>query len=170
MDECRKMVDKLEAQEDSESKSTLLQKLETKIVELQGQLRTVRTELSGGGAVADKMSPPPKFNAGGRGGRGAGRGYQGAGYAPYPARGYGRGRGYMGRGRGFMGRGQTFAPSSQSVNPFAAAAATGGGETFAPADLDSQFEAVGASLQADEAAGGQDGDGGGEGMETVAEA
>lgn len=122
------MIDKLELQADSDSKTALLQKLEGKVLDLQGQLRTVREELNRpAGASSDKQSPPPKYMGRGRGGGYAARGYN----AVYPARGYaGRGRGAFGRGRGPPGRG-----NAGNANPFAAA------------NLDSQLAAVDEQLQ-----------------------
>lgn len=99
MEKCRQMMDQLEKTPNSDSKATLQQNLEGKIVDLQAQLRTVREQIEKG-LLADKQSPPPKqnmpfFNTGGRfGGRFGGS-----------PRFHGGGRGYMGgRGR-FGGRG-----------------------------------------------------------------
>eukprot|EP00981_Chlorochromonas_danica_P001849 scaffold386_cov174-Ochromonas_danica.AAC.23 len=153
MEECRKMVEKLEASPDSESKAALLHKLEGKIVDLQGQLRTVRDELNkpvGASNVAEKMSPPPKFMGRGRG-RG-GRGYYPNQNAYNPGRAYGRGgRAFYGR---MNGRGESTLPGRG--NPFALHApqeslADGENALVSEADLDSQLATV--SNQLDELGG-----------------
>lgn len=155
MEEYRKMVDKLEMQEDSDNKANLLQKLESKIVDLQGQLRTVRDEINGV-VTSDKQSPPPKYMGRGRGFP-AGRGFHGG----FPAaRGFGRGRGFPGRGRGPNLTSAATAPS-RAANPFsaapAAAAAADSEESqgFLVANLDEQLAAVGEQLYSMEDDGGE---------------
>lgn len=142
------MVEKLEASHDSESKTTLLQKLEGKIVDLQGQLRTVRDELNkpiGASNVAEKMSPPPKFMGRGRG-RG-GRGYYPNQNAYNAGRAYGRGgRAFYGR---MNGRGESALPGRG--NPFAVHAtqesfADGENALVSESDLDSQLATVSSQL------------------------
>lgn len=64
------MMEKLEASPDSDNKAKLLQNLESKIVDLQSQLRTVREQILGssssgapGGPGAEKISPAGKCGA-----------------------------------------------------------------------------------------------------------
>lgn len=114
------MTEKLENSPDSEKKPQMLQNLESRIVDLQSQLRAVRDQIAAG-VLADKQSPPGKamnvpyaapapFRGGGgyRGGRG-GRGY---GYIP-PARG------------GYADRGFNKAYVAGGRNPFATDATQG---------------------------------------------
>lgn len=96
------MMDKLEMSEDSDSKTSLLQNLENKIVDLQAQLRIVREQIEKGVTAIDKtpaaavqMIGAVKGLAAGGGGRfsyyGAGRGSYGRGGGAGRGRGYGRG-------------------------------------------------------------------------------
>jgi hypothetical protein len=108
VDKCRAMMEQLEAAEESESRAKVLQNLESKIVDLQSQLRTVRQQIEKGFApepvsVAPAILSPYASNPF-RGGRGRGRfqqssgrgGYAGRYQQPYPSTYQGRG----GRGRG----------------------------------------------------------------------
>ena len=95
------MMDQLEKTPNSDSKASLQQNLEGKIVDLQAQLRTVREQIEKGQLV-DKQSPPPKAVIGGRFGNAA----SGGRFGNSPRFHGGRGS-YMGRGRfgGYGGRG-----------------------------------------------------------------
>jgi hypothetical protein len=123
------MMEQLENSPDSESKAQLVQNLESKVVDLQSQLRVVREQIETG-ALADKQSPPPAskypaFYGAPRGGVSGGR--RGGGRFPYYAGRYpsAAARGF-GRGGGRGGRSWSAATNNSSSN--SAAAATGAGE------------------------------------------
>ncbi len=104
VDKCRQMIEKLDSSEDSDSKRKLLDNLESKIVDLQAQLRTVRQQIEKGfvpEGVAATQAPSSSYHvpyAGQYRGRGGGRhavhgrGYGGRYYSAVPFRGGGRGR------------------------------------------------------------------------------
>ena len=131
------MVDELEQTEDSESRQSMLNNLEAKILALQTQLRAVREQQSerAAEALAAASSPTGASSATarpqasypsyhqqqpyvGRGGRGRGRFGNTYPYPTYPAqpggRGFYRGRG-GGRGRG-RGRGRFGGRGEYTVN------------------------------------------------------
>ena len=101
------MLEKLESSADNPSKTTLLENIESKIVDLQSLLRGVRDQRETG--TVPQQAAPTVY--GGRGG-GQGGGPGGRGYAPARGRGRGyypqyagntgyEGAGYAGRGRGY---------------------------------------------------------------------
>ncbi len=109
------MLEKLESAEENEKKTSFLQNLENKIVDLQAQLRTVREQMEKGVASADSFNKPYPGFRGGPGGRmpyygGRAAAYARGGFAP------------TGRGRGF-GRQNKYV----NVN---AAPITGGANNF----------------------------------------
>ena len=103
-------MEKLESSEESDTKATLLQNLENKIVDLQAQLRTVRDQMEKGVTSLEKSAPAPVMTGAGRGG---GRFY--GGRAGFVAR--------RGRGRaGFVRGSNKFVNPSTYTNPFLSAA------------------------------------------------
>ncbi len=87
------MMDKLEEGAHSEAQAKILDSLESKVVDLQSQLRTVRQQIEKGvessGSTTAAAAPPSSFYP-----PAAGRGYQGRGGGRYGAPGRG---GYGGR-------------------------------------------------------------------------
>lgn len=110
------MMEKLESSEESDTKTSLLQNLENKIVDLQAQLRTVRDQMEKGVSSLEKsVFPAATAAAAAPMGAGGGRGFPGGrfygGRAGFVARG--------GRGRGPFIRGANkFVNTSTYTNPF----------------------------------------------------
>ena len=122
-------MESLESQSEDVSNINLLQNLENKVVDLQGQLRIVREQIEKGGVVgvstADSGSADTSTlvnsPAGTMASVGSGKYYGGRGRGGYVPGGYGGygntsgyGGGYGGRGRGGGGRGGYYA----SNNPY----------------------------------------------------
>ena len=109
------MIDQLEQSEEveSESKQSLLQNLEAKILALQTQLRTLRDQQADRSAEASAALPAPQSQGYGYQGnnyQGYQPGYQGGYQGQNPYGGRGRGRGRFPPARGFVrgGRGGRF--------------------------------------------------------------